>query len=178
MRKVFLIIFTLLMLGFSKCEKVDEFTQFDLEYQETVTVPSTVGVNVPFDIWTPEVTTNSESEFENHDTRKDKVEDIRLTKTRLEIISPPDRDFRFLNDIYVYISAEGLEEKQVAWKEDIPDNLGKVLDLNTVDDNLEAYIKKDKIKFRVKTVTDRVITSDHEIQLDAEFFVDAKVLGQ
>ncbi|MEA3447572.1 MAG: hypothetical protein U9Q98_03860 [Bacteroidota bacterium] len=148
-----------------------------MEYQETVTIPSTVGINMPFDVWTPDITTNSESEFENHDTRKDKIEEIILEKLRLEVISPSDNDFRFLNDIYVYIDADGLDEKLMAWKENIPDNVGKVLELNCTDDNIEAYIKKDVINFRVKTVTDRVITQDHEIQLDAEFFVDARLLG-
>ncbi len=162
----------------SGCKKVDEYTQFEMDYQETVIIPSTVGVNMPYDMWTPDITTNSEGEFSVHDTRKDMVEDIRMRSLDLEVVSPDDGDFRFLNDIWIYLNAEGLEEVMVAWKEDISDDVGSSLDLNTADHNLEAYLKKENIAFRVKTVTDRIITHDHEILLDAVFWVDAEVLGQ
>jgi len=177
MRILILLIVTF-SLFVTSCEKVDEFTQFDMDYQTSVTVPSTVGANMPFDMWTPEITTNSETQFAVHDTRKDKVEEILLTSSQLSVTSPDDGDFAFLNDIYVYLSADELSEIEIAWKEDIPDDVGNTILLNTSDENLEAYIKKDSIQFRVKTITDRVITQEYQIQIDAVFWVDAEVLGQ
>ncbi|MEA1874069.1 MAG: hypothetical protein U9N51_06540 [Bacteroidota bacterium] len=180
MRNLILLIIVFIAFAFfaTQCKKIDEFTQFDMDYQTSVTIPSTVGVNLPFDVWTPEVTTNSESQFAVHDTRKDKVEEIILTSTILSVTSPDGGDFAFLNDIYVYLNADNLPEVGIAWKENIPDNAGSEIDLNTSDENLEAYIKQDSIQFRVETVTDRVITQEYDIQIDAVFWVDAKVLGQ
>ena len=38
-------------------------------------------------------------------------------------------------------------------------------------------IKKDDFKLRLKTVTDKAITNDHELDIHSEFFVDAEILG-
>ncbi len=162
----------------SGCKKVDKYTQFEMDYQDTITIPSSVGVNMPYDMWTPEITTNSEGEFAVRDTRSDMVEDIRMKSLNLEVVSPDDGNLRFLNDIWIYLNADGLEEVKVAWKEDISDDVGSSLDLITADHNLEAYLKKENIAFRVKTVTDKIITHDHDILLNAVFWVDAEVLGQ
>jgi hypothetical protein len=168
----------ILAIGATQCNTVDEYTQFEMEYQTTVIVPSSLASNSPFDMWTPEVTTNSEAQFAVNDTRKDKVEDIRLRSTLISVTSPESSDFSFLNDIYVYLNADGLPEVEIARKEDIPDDVGSELELTTSDDNLEAYIKKDKFKMRVKTVTDELISEDHEVQIDAVYWVDAEVVGQ
>jgi len=85
-----------------------------MEYSQRATIPSSTGINLPFDIFTPEMETNSESKFSVNDTRKDLIEEITLTELELVIISPDTADFSFLNSIEVYISADGLEEIQIA----------------------------------------------------------------
>ncbi len=173
-RSIILILFA---LALTQCDQLDKLTQFDVDYDTSVTISSTVGLDVPFEIATPEVTTNSESEFEVNDTRKDLVEEITLKKLSLMITVPDDGDFDFLNDIEVYISADGLEEKKVAWKDNIPESIGNSLDLETSDIDLQEYIKKDSFNLRIKTTTDKVITQDHEIEIHSVFHVDAKILG-
>lgn len=161
----------------SSCDKLDELTQFDMEYHQRVTIPSSTGIDLPFDIFTPETETNSESQFEVNDTRKDLIEEIRLTELEMVINSPSEADFSFLNAIEVYISADGLEEILMASLEEVPDNAGNTILLNTVDVDLKEYIKKDAFSLRLNTVTDELMSSDHEIDVNSTFFVDAKILG-
>lgn len=159
------------------CDKIDELTKFDITYKSEVTIPGTVGVDLPFDIFTPDVETNSESEFEVNDTRKDLIEEIRLTELTLKITSPEEADFSFLESIEIYIYAEDLDEIKIAEKTDIDPDTGDVLDMDVIDVDLQEYIKKDKFNLRLNTVTDEVISSDHEIEVSSTFFVDAKILG-
>lgn len=165
----------ILVLG--SCDKVDELTKFDLEYNSKVTIPSSTGINLPFDMFTPEMETNSESEFEVNDTRKDLIEEIKLTELILTITSPADADFSFLESLTVYISADGLEELKIASEEAVDPNAGNTLDVDVLDVDLKEYIKKDKFNLRLKTVTDEVISQDHQIDVNSVFFVDAKILG-
>lgn len=177
MKKVkwFLVLFTFVVL-FS-CDKLDELTKFDMEYSQRTTIPSSMGIDLPFDIYTPETETNSESKFEVNDTRKDLIEEIRLTELELVIITPTDSDFSFLNSIDVFISAEGLDEIKIASQPEVPENVGNTLNLETMDVDLKEYIKKDQFSLRLNTVTDEFISSDHEIEVNSTFFVDAKILG-
>ncbi|AYN69405.1 hypothetical protein D1013_19450 [Euzebyella marina] len=159
------------------CDKIDELTKFDIDYKSNVTIPSTMGVDLPFDIFTPDVETNSESEFEVNDTRKDLIEEIRLKQLVLKITSPEDADFSFLESIEIYISAEDLDEIKIAEEAQVDPNTGNTLDVDVIDIDLKEYIKKDKFSLRLYTVTDEAISRDHEIEVNSTFFVDAKILG-
>ena len=171
---LFPIVFLILFVG---CDKIDELTKFDITYNQKATIPSSTGIDLPFDIFTPETETNSESEFAVNDTRKDLIEEIKLTELELIITSPSEADFSFLKSIEIFISAEGMDEIQIASLNDIPDDTGNRLNLDTSDRDLKDYIKKDKFTLRLNTVTDEIIGSDHELDVNSTFFVDAKILG-
>ena len=168
---------TSIILFTSGCDKADELTQFDMEYNEAVTIPSSTGINLPFNLFAPEVESNSESTFAVNDTRKDLIEEILLTTLELKLTSPSNGDFGFLKSIEIYLDANGLSEKKIAWKENIPSDIGNRLVLETTGTDLQEYIKKDEFTLRLNTVTDEFITSDHHIDVHSVFFVDAKVLG-
>lgn len=176
MNKILLAV--LILFSVYSCEKADKFTQFNIEYNESVTIESSTGINLPFDIYSPDVETNSESKFAINDTRKELVEEIKLTKLDLTIRNPTDGDFSFLKSVEIYISAEGLDEVKIAWKENIDDNVGDYLELEVSEADIQEYIKKDEFSLRLNSVTDKVIAQDHEIDIHSVFYVDAKVFGQ
>ena len=175
MKKIFLL-FTLSVL-FSCKDTLDRLTMFNIDFRETVTIPSSTGINLPFNIFTPDITTNSEATFASNNTRKDLVEDIRLQQLKLTIKSPSSGDFSFLKSISLYMNAEGLPEVLIGSKENIPNSSGNTLELDIPDVNLKEYIKKDKFSIRLSTVTDELITQDHQIEVYSQFRVDAKILG-
>ena len=169
--------FICLLVLFNACDKIDELTKFDMEYSQRATIPSSTGINLPFDVFTPEMETNSESTFAVNDTRKDLIEEIKLTDLELVMISPEEADFSFLNSIEVYISADGLEEILIANLDEVPEDAGNVITLDTSDTDLKEYIKKDEFSLRLNTVTDELMSTDHELEVNSTFFVDAKILG-
>lgn len=177
MKYINIIIGSILLFSLS-CKKIDKLTQFELEYNETVIIESSFGINTPFNIYTPDIETNSESEFAINDTRKDLIEEIILKRLTLELISPNNADFSFLESINIYISTDSISEIKIAWKENINGNGISTLELETTDKDLKDYIKADNFSLRVNTVTDEVITVDHEININSIFDVDAKILGQ
>lgn len=169
-----------LLLGFlflTGCNKLDELTQFHLDYEQQVVIPSSTGIALPFSVNTPDTETNSESQFSVNDTRKDLIEEIQLTKLRLVLASPEGADFSFLESIEVYISAEGLDEVKIAWNDAVPADAGDILDLETSDADLQEYIKKDSFTLRLRTITDETLATDHNINVFSTFFVDARILG-
>jgi hypothetical protein len=171
------IILAMCFLGFSiSCKRFDEFTQFELNYKQSITIPSSSIIDLPINVMTPEVESNSESEFAINDTRKDLIEEIILTKLTLNLTSPSDGNFNFLNKIDIFIRADGVDESLIAYKQNIQPAGNKSIELETVDTDLQDYIKKDRFVLRVETKTDEATTRDHHIDILSTFFVDAKIV--
>ena len=177
MRGKFLLVLFLIISLFA-CNKIAEsLTEFDITYHSSATIPATVSLSVPFDIPLPPVTTNTEEEFENNNTHKDLIKEIHLKTLELTITDPADGDFGFLRNIEIYISADGLREKKIAWKLNIPDNVGETLELETTSEDLKEYLFADKFKLRVRATTDRLITRDYNIDIKTVFHVKANIFG-
>ena len=158
------------------CDVLDKLTQFDIPVTETITIAPTLSLNVPFSIPTPPIELNTATTFETNETHKDLIQEIYLSKLRMSIISPIDEDFSMLKSIEIYILAEGMTEKRIAWKESI-DNTATSISLEVSESDLKEYLLKDKIELKVKTVTDEINTHEIKIKIDANFKVNAKLIA-
>lgn len=171
-----LTVITLLIIILS-CDAIDELTKFNIEFNTTFSIPPSTLIDVPLDIITPETTTNSQTEFENNDTRSDLVESIKLRELRLDLVTPTSGNFDFLNEIEIYISAEGLSELLIASKFDIQEDGLRTIVLDVENIELKEYIKKDSYQLRTRARTDKTINEEHEINVFTNFRVDAEILG-
>ncbi len=178
MKKLIILITAfVLTAGLFSCKKLQKLTQFNLKYNSEVTIKSTVGINIPINLYTPPITTNSESELSANNTHKNLVQAIKLKELNLKIKSPAGQTFNFLNSIELYIKTDSLPEKKIAWKTDIPESGLTTLTLDTSDEDLKDYILGDSFTLRTKTITDHLITQNTDIEINAVFWVDARILG-
>ena len=171
-----ILLFLILSFMMFSCEKVDKLTQFNMNFDSEITIPATFGINIPVDIWTPDIPTNSTTTFESNNTTKDLIEQIVLKKMEMTI-KTEGASWDFLKSIEIYISANGVEEIMIAWLNDIPQNGLTKIDLNTSSQDLKEYIKADSYKLRTKTITRQIISKDTDVKIRSTFFVDAKILG-
>jgi hypothetical protein len=167
--------FVFLMLLSPSCKKLNKLTQFNLAFNESMTIPASALINLPFNIFTPDISSNSETAFEINDTRKDLIQKINLVKMTLTLKSPSSGNFNFLKDIELFINADGLNETKMAFKLDMSNsNLNEIsLDVSSAD--LKEYIKKDKFSLRCYTTTDETISEDYQVNINYVLFVDAKL---
>ncbi|MFC4634290.1 hypothetical protein ACFO3O_10250 [Dokdonia ponticola] len=174
-KKLLAIIF---ISGFlNSCDVVDELTKFDLTYDTNIIIESSTVLDLPINIISPEVETNSEQEFDNNNTRVDLVESIKLRRLKMEIITPDEGDFNFLNEIRIFIRADGFEEILIASAITIPENNSKTLELDIENIELLDYVRQENYTLRTETITDEVISENHQINIETVFRVDAKILG-
>ncbi|MFT5513695.1 MAG: hypothetical protein ACI8SE_002104 [Bacteroidia bacterium] len=157
------------------CNQFESFTNFTIKYEQDVKVESSTGINLPFNIATPQTETNAESEFENNDTEKKYIKSISLDSLVLTLFDPQGEDFSFLEEISIYINAEGLSEHEIAWKRPVQESASNVLNLDVTDADLQAYIKKDKFSLRLKVVTDELITRDYYFRIRSAYGVSAQL---
>jgi len=183
MKMSFKILLVALSIGFISCEKtiekaLDRFTMFEVDNESSFTIASTTVLNTPFALSTPEIQSDSNNDFENNNSRKNLIESAKLKKLNLSIQSPDTGNFDFLNEIELFINAEGLPEALLASKKEIPENGSRTLALDTeVDTEFAEYLKKDGYNIRVRALTDKTINEDYEVKVNTVFFIDAKILG-
>ena len=134
-------IILVLIIIFNGCKIIDELTHFDIDYNYTFTLPAYGGINLDnLNIESNNLENDTESTFEINDTRKDLVERATLKKFNVTILEPTDGNFAFLDKIEIFVKTESLEEKLIAWKDNIPSDVGNYLKLETTNSDLKKYL--------------------------------------
>lgn len=176
MRKNLLLLACLLTGMLSACEKLKDITTFNLDAKTEFTIPGQqTGIGDILSLPRMEVQTSSEQTFKNNNTKADLVEEAILKRLSLTITAPAQANFDFLNDIQIYISAEGEEEVLLAYGENLPETGSRQLELTTTGADLSPYIKKDSYSLRTEATTDKVVDEDVDVRVDMTFAVTAKV---
>jgi len=178
MRTIFLLLITgfLFFTGCDLQEKIDEITTFNITNSIDFTIPSSSVVDLPFDVGTPDIKTSSEQSFENNNTRADLVENVSLSELTLNITNPNDRTFSFIKSLKIYISNDTEGATLIAENTNIPEDIGRELEMETTGQNLDEYIKKDTYSLEFEVVTRETSNSETDITADMVFEVKAKTL--
>jgi hypothetical protein len=166
------IVLAILALFIVSCNEVDKLLTFNISNQTTFKINSGLPFNSPFEVATPDVTTNSTSEFKNNNTNVDLVKDVKLQELKLNITNPADKTFSFLKSVHLYISTTADDEIELAYQEDI-NATTNTLDLTCTTQKLDKYIKASSYKIRTKVTTKETLTQETTIKVDMKFRVTA-----
>ena len=151
---------------------------FRINNESECTVPGTNPLNpiVNNIVPTPPIATNSSQTFENEGTNANLVKNIVLEELRLNITSPADADFRFIQSVKIYIQADGLPKTLIASKENIPATIGKELKLDPTGAKLDEYIKKSSYTLENEVVTRSAPWPAMKLKVNTTFKVTADPL--
>ncbi|WP_343697393.1 hypothetical protein [Flavobacterium sp.] len=172
MKLKFIALTAFLSIFFSSCNAVDDLLTFTISNDASIKIKSTSPLNLPTEIITPEVTTNSSAEFENNKTKASLVKDVKIRSLKLTISDPSDKNFTFLKSIHLYISTTDSNEIELAYQDNI-NTSSNAIDLICTDKKLDQYIKADKYKIRTQVTLKETLTQDVTVKADMKFKVTA-----
>ncbi len=172
MKKLFILIIAIACV---QCKEVDDLLTFTISDQVTITVPSNSPLNLPVELATPEVTTNSSQKFQNNNTNASLVKDVKLQELTLTIQSPTGKTFSFLKSIEIYISTTQSNEILLASLDNVPSNVSSI-SLTPTQQKLDVYAKSSSYKLRTSVVTRETLTQSVEMKSDVKFRVTAAPL--
>ncbi len=164
----FLMIFAIL----SGCNDVENLLKFNINDQTSFTIQSTSLLNVPLEIPTPDVTSNSQQQYENNHTHVNLVKDVRLEQLKLSITNPVSKKFSFLKSIRIFISSDQNTEMELAKLENIPADVNTLF-LVPTKENLDKYIKASSYNLRTEVITHETLTESVDILVDLKFQLTA-----
>ena len=165
------------LLTLFSCNAIKKLGQFYVNYSAQAVFPANLPVNLPVTIPTPPIATNSQQVFQSNNTRSNLIQSVRLDQLTLNITSPAEQTFSFLQNISVYVSSDSLPEVEIASKQNIPLDAGDTLVLDVSGADLENYIKASQIKLRVSGTTRQLVTSNINVNMNARFMVQANLLA-
>ncbi|MFC7773916.1 hypothetical protein [Flavobacterium sp. GCM10027622] len=157
------------------CDVLDRLLTFEVHDQTTFSINTGLPFNSPFDVPTPDVTTNSSAEFNNNNTNANLVKDVKLKQLKLTITNPSDKTFSFLKAIHIYISTDGSDEIELAYLDNI-NVVTNTINLTCTSAKLDKYIKADSYKLRVQVTTKETLMQKVDVQSDMTFKVTADPL--
>lgn len=155
------------------CKKLG--VNFAINHQANFRVESSSPLNLPFEVSTPDVTTNSSQQFGNNNTAANLIKEIKLEELKLTITNPTSKTFSFLKSIHIYISTNGSDEIELASLENIA-SIAQSISLNCTSQNLDKYVKASSYKLRTSVVTKETLTQAVDFRSDIKFKVKASVL--
>lgn len=156
---------------FSACKDVDKLLTFRINDATTIRIESSSPLNLPLEVPTPAVTSNSQQQYENNNTAKNLVKDVKLEEVKLTITDPPSRTFSFLKSIHIYISSDQSNEIELASLENI--SATNIIYLEPTDERLDVYAKAPSYNLRTEVETDETLTQPVDVQVDLKFVVTA-----
>lgn len=161
-----------LSLFLTSCDAIDDLLSFTISNETSIQIKSNSVVNLPVEIETPEVTTNSSSEFKNNKTNAGLVKDVKLKSLKLTITNPDAKTFTFLKSIHLYIATTDSNEIELAYLDNI-NSTTNTIDLISTNARLDQYIKADKYKIRTQITLKETLTKDVTVKADMKFRVTA-----
>lgn len=156
----------------TSCDAVDDLLTFTISNNASIKIKSSSPINLPSEIITPDVTTNSSAEFENNKTKANLVKDVKIRSLKLTISDPSDKTFTFLKSIHLYISTTDSDEIELAYLDNI-NTSNNTIDLVCTDARLDRYIKADSYKIRTQVTLKETLTKDVTVKADMKFKVTA-----
>jgi hypothetical protein len=166
----------MLVVLFGGCKKDPGEVTFNVNSSSEFIIEGNGSILSLLEVVTPGVSTNWEGDFANNNTNKDQLRDMRLRQLVLNITAPAGETFEFLENIHIFIEADGLQETEIAYRDNIPTNIGQTLELQTKDVDISPYARKDAFRLRVKAKQRSVNADDVKIRADMVFKVTANVL--
>lgn len=165
-----------LLFSIASCEKVNELINFKIKHETSFTIPGqNTGIGDLLSIPRAEIKTSSEQTFKNNNTRAELVEEVTLDELILSITAPENESFDFLNEISIYITAEGEQEVLLASKVKIPEDGSRTLVLETSQTNLKPYVVKENYTIRTVAKTDKVVDKAVDVKINMSFQVRAAI---
>jgi len=154
-------------------EEVDEITEFDIDYQTSMNVPTnTISLNVPIDFTSPNVATNSTTKLAENKTASNMIDYIKMTKFD---VSVGTGNLDFLKSLNIYVKASGIGETLIASKAVVPTGVTSIsADLSDV--NIKDFITQPNIQFRVTITIDASTLAGQTLILDSRVHVKATVI--
>ncbi len=174
LKHLFLATFVCSLFFISSCDKAKIDVNFDLSMTKINFVIDTTSASGSISFANTSFTSDLEAKLKDHNASLDDVQSISLTGATMTMINPAGQNFDIVDKAYAFLSAPGLTETRIAYKETVPKSVTQIsLDADQAD--LKEYLKKPVVSFRASGVTNGPNVQPDSIHVELTFKIKASV---
>lgn len=159
------------------CKLIDELRTFNLNYTVNFAVPSSTIIDLPLNLPTPSVTTDSEQRFDDEGVESAWIESVKMTGLTCTITAPEGEDFSFMEKIAIYMNATDQSEVLIASLDPVPETSGNSIVLEVSGVDLYPYISQNSFSLRTSVTTDESMTQNIDVAANMIMEVKATIPG-
>lgn len=167
----------LLLLVFG-CKKIDQLTHFYMDYSTEAVLDQTSHFGTPFDLDMPTLPTFSDSLFKTQQTDHNHINQILIKEVLLQVQNPDSLPPDYIQSIKIYILGQGNADKLIAWNNDINTGVHSAIPLSLTSDDLNSYLKKSTIQYRIHGELSGPDAINTEFNLSTRYFSDAVIFPE
>ncbi len=164
-------------------EKIAKFTEFDIPYKTTFSVPKIPAVAIggildTINVSSPDIPSLFSKYLDDNQTAKDLLDSVNLKSLNLKVTSPVSGNFNFVKSAKLFISSGTLAEKELATRDSIPLGLTS-LDFSAKNaTNIRNYLEQTNFKIRLLAIPRTPTDSTTNVEMNIKFHINAKIAGQ
>ena len=130
-------------------------------------------------IFTNMVKVDFEEDLDLHGAKDKQLEETILQRVELHMIEPVNAHFKFLDEVEIYLIADGLDTVKIASDVSLHEqsDAKKIFVPLATDIDIEQYLRKDQIQYMVKFTQHEKTQIDHHIKVNSKVKVDSKRFG-
>lgn len=174
--KLYLIAFVVMAgaLIISSCEKTKVDVEFKLDVANIYFNIDTTSLSGDISFATTTFNSELQKKLDENNANMDEVESIEISSASFTMINPGTQNFDPIDKVYAYLSASGLSEVRVAYRDPVPDGV-TVFALDGDAGNYKEYLKQSVVTFRASGFTNAPNVERDSIQAKITFKIQAKV---
>ncbi len=187
MKKLLLFPAIILCIAIAACNKVKQlaFINVDIPYSGQITIQQiqgdTFGIPLPpggASLPFPAVpfATNYKASVSQYGTSTDKILKVDLKSFSLQILSPSNQNYDFMDSIQVFLSAPSQPEVLIAYQYGIPKGLMTLTLTTDTSVNLKNYFTQDTMNYRLNTHINAVPQTGTEMKISPVINLQANPL--
>lgn len=177
LKKYYLLLLPLLLLGSVGCKKIASLLSFPVSDSSSFTIPGTpfiTGASLNIPVLT--VRTTAQTTYKSNNTSAAYVQDVTLDKLTLTVTNPTTQNFDFLKSISIYIATDAAGSNKILLASLAAVPTGQTsIDLTPAGSKLDLYLKNDSYTLTTTAELAQTLRQNTDVRADSRFTVHANL---
>lgn len=171
------LVLALAALTLGSCQKLDEFTKFNMPIEQLVEIPVIPTSGNAIQIPVAAFETGIDSALSANASNMDLIQDVFLESFVIEVVDPANSNLDYLESIEFKLSSPTSVEMKSAWKDPVPEGTGNRLELDVWDVDMKRLFFSNVLNVKLDIANDKSTENTQMVRMKLNFKVNVKILG-
>ena len=166
---------TIIAIVLISCKKIDKLTNFYFDISQEITFYTGDEPGSTIDVWTFNVLENRDTLYKENNSNVYGTNRIAISKMKLSSSDTLDNNMEYIESIEVFITANDMQEKKIAWLDKLPEEIKTSISLDFSDDDLKDYIVDKDYAKNIRIINKSTINIKASIDFSYTIYINSNL---